>query len=471
MDMDLTDFIQLFLQKLASLKPSPKQSEDCLYLNVYSSNLHGKEEQPVMVWIHGGNYVDGGSTDPSSTPSNVFLQKGVVVVTISYRLGIFGFFAHPGLVEESAEKICGNYGLLDQIKALEWVKQNIHKFGGDPDNVTIFGSSAGGDSVAHLMSSPKAEGLFQKAIIQSPGSSCPMLHLFDRFLSYPSAVEVGLEFAEKVGVREEQDQIEELRQIPAEQLLLAVHKNKFNDFFLPAVDGNVFPKSTFETFADGDQAKVPVIIGSTLDEGTIMYPYFQAPMLEYLKSPHLFENNSYLINNFPYDLNNLEQLYPGLMDNQMVALTNFFGDHNIRSGAYFYSCCAERSGVPTYLYTFNRLPPYHTQSVGAFHSSEKFFIFGKAPFALFPFGFNHEELCLSNCMIDYWTQFAKTGNPNIKGAPKWEHFSVKKPCWNILGTSEIGMQKVDKSFIEKCRILNGLRERRIAMAKETRAKR
>ncbi|NJN55649.1 MAG: carboxylesterase family protein [Anaerolineae bacterium] len=168
------------MKLILKVSPKPKESEDCLYLNVRTPLLDGDGRLPVMVWIHGGDHQDGSSND-IFYESNALAHRGVVVVTINYRLGLMGYFTHPELSQESPHNVSGNYGTLDQIAALQWVQENISAFGGDPDNVTIFGESAGGESVAHMLTSPLARGLFHKAIMQSPGNSGQMFFLKQPF--------------------------------------------------------------------------------------------------------------------------------------------------------------------------------------------------------------------------------------------------------------------------------------------------
>jgi para-nitrobenzyl esterase len=179
------------------LSSSAPQSEDCLYLNVRTSNLGGAEKQPVMVWIHGGGHQTGSGSE-DFYQSNSLVLKGVVLVTFNYRLGPFGYFAHPGLSAESENRVSGNYGTLDQIAALRWVRDNIAAFGGDPSNVTIFGESAGGESVAHMMASPLARGLFHRAIMQSGSTGELLVHLKRPVLDFRSAEEAGEAFVQNV---------------------------------------------------------------------------------------------------------------------------------------------------------------------------------------------------------------------------------------------------------------------------------
>ena len=182
------------IKLLLAVAPRPPQKEDCLYLNVRTPSLDSTAKLPVMVWIHGGDHQDGSSCD-IFYKSNVFCERGIVLVSINYRLGLMGYFAHPELSRESPHGVSGNYGTLDQIFALQWVRDNIASFGGNPDDITIFGESAGGESVAHMLTSPLARGLFHKAILQSPANGGQMMQLRHPFLDFPSAEETGVTFA------------------------------------------------------------------------------------------------------------------------------------------------------------------------------------------------------------------------------------------------------------------------------------
>jgi len=223
-----TSLLEIFLLTLAR----PKASEDCLYLNIRTPLIDSQARLPVMLWIHGGDHQDGAGSDiPYQT--NALPQQGVVLVTINYRLGLLGFFAHPELSQESGRDVSGNYGTLDQIAALRWVGENISAFGGDPKNITIFGESAGGESVAQLMTSPLSRGLFQRAIIQSAANGGQMLLLKQPFLTRPSAEQAGKDFADKL-VGFGKNQVARLRQIPARQLYQFLRKQVQSSFYPPS---------------------------------------------------------------------------------------------------------------------------------------------------------------------------------------------------------------------------------------------
>lgn len=233
-------------------------SEDCLYLNLWMPENPPTAKLPVMVWIHGGGFIAGSSSEPRQDAGNL-CKKGVMVVSLNYRLGVFGFFAHPDLAKESGHNASGNYGLLDQVAALEWIKKNIATFGGDPDNVTIFGESAGSFSVSALMASPLAKGLLNRAIGESGAFFSSTLPMKPR----AEAEMAGLKFAQSAfGM----SSLQSLRAIPAQRLLDEALKVPA-ETFSPDVDGYFLRESCPSTFAAGRQSHVPLLAGWNLDEG------------------------------------------------------------------------------------------------------------------------------------------------------------------------------------------------------------
>ena len=233
-------------------------SEDCLYLNVWTPSTGAGDRLPVMVWIYGGGLRAGSSSEPRQDGGDL-TRKGVVVVSMNYRLGIFGFFSHPELSRESGHG-SGNYGLMDQIAALEWVRRNIAAFGGDPGNVTIFGESAGSSSVCALVASPRARGLFQKAIGES-GSILGVKGRSERVETLSAAEKDGLAFAEKIGAKS----LAELRAVPADALLKAASDDRSFETRI-VVDGYVLPANANTIYGDGSQAHVPLLAGWNADE-------------------------------------------------------------------------------------------------------------------------------------------------------------------------------------------------------------
>ena len=251
----------------------PEQSEDCLTLNVWTEAERREERRPVMVWIHGGGLQGGSGSEQSG---RLLAAHGAVVVTFNYRLGRLGFLAHPELTAENPEGVSGNQGFRDQIQALEWVRDHIAKFGGDPGNVTIFGESAGAYSVSVMQASPLARGLFHRAIGQSGGGFQPMSHRTGDRTYAPSAEKLGLRFAAAVLEAQEDQSLAALREVPPGRILAVAESSLlFNTYeFLPTVDGDVLPDDVGAIFAAGRQADVPSMVGSTDDEGNALIAHF-----------------------------------------------------------------------------------------------------------------------------------------------------------------------------------------------------
>jgi para-nitrobenzyl esterase len=398
--------------------PGPEASEDCLYLNLRTPALDPQAKLPVMVWIHGGDHQDGAASDlPYQT--NALAQQGVVLVTINYRLGLLGYFCHPELSRASGRDASGNYGTLDQIAALRWVHENIAAFGGNPDNITIFGESAGGESVAHLLTSPLSRGLFHRAIMQSAANSGQMQLLKQPFLTHPAAEQAGKEFADRL-VGSAPDQIARLRLIPAEKLYQILRQQQQSAYY-PVIDGYVLKKSPFQAFLDGDQAHLPLVIGSNADEGTLLYPEIHSPLVEYANQP--FTPNELcciLRDEFGADADALFDLYPGLRECDYAARLALLGDSLIGSPARFYALQAAKTGQPVYLYFFTRTPPSPRQTVGAFHFAETPYIFESTNPVL---PLHADDYAFARQMTAYWVQFARSGNPNCEPNPEWPIFS------------------------------------------------
>ncbi len=418
--------------------PKPVQSEDCLTLTVRTPSLKPAEKLPVMVFIHGGAHQDGGSHD-QLYDSNALAKKDVILVTINYRLGLMGFLAHPDLSDESPDGVSGNYGMLDQILALEWVNENIGHFGGDADNVTIFGESAGGESVLHLMSSPRAHGLFHKAIAQSPATGAQLQHLKQPFFVHTSAEEQGVQFANRAGAKS----IKELRSMSAEALAKIVrsgHGAEGN--FYPVIDGHYLPKSTFETFQNQEQAQVPFLIGSNEHENTLFSPMMDAVLMEYADHPHeAGKLPAYMDEEYGEDLPDLFKLYPGLEKRDPIAVAHFQGDSFFGTAARFYAGEMITAEEPVFLYHFRRKSPLPKQTAGAFHAAELPFVFGLLHSPIFPS--IDEDAPLAETMQLFWTNFAKTGNPNGESVPNWSEFTDVAPYWMVFDRDEVGVRPIE----------------------------
>ena len=409
-----------------AIKLAPtKQSEDCLTVNIRTP--HHATGLPVMVWIHGGDHTDGSGAEPMYQ-SNVLPERGCVLVTINYRLGLFGFLAHPDLSAESADGVSGNYGLLDQIAALEWVRDNIEAFGGDPGNVTIFGESAGGEAVLNLMTSPRARGLFHRAIAQSPSDSGRWLHLDRPMLDFEPALDTGRAFAELAGA----PSITQLRSIDASTLseLYSTTPHLARSFY-PVVDGVVLPTAPMTAFSRGEQAPVPLIIGYNADEGTLlagfMHPAgaeFEAPAdgsdVTRAEIRATFER-SYPT---PEHVDRVFAAYPGLAAGDMRARIDHAGDHMFGVHVDHASRHHAGQGHPVYRYHFRAVPASPKQTAGAFHAAEVFYVFDTG-FPLVPTP--DDAHLLVREMGDRWFAFAATGVPDSPGREAWPLYRPDDP--------------------------------------------
>ena len=402
----------LITRAVAAEKPSP-MSEDCLYLNVRTANLNGEAKQPVMVWIHGGGH-QFGSGDFNYYQSNALPEKGVVLVTINYRLGAMGYMAHPALSETDPNGVSGNYGTLDQIAALQWVKDNISAYGGDPDNVTIFGESAGGWSVTELMASPLAKGLFHKAIGQSGASSYHMGQMEGEGVGWPSGYQTGAKVADALGLRT--PTADELRAVPAEKLQ-SVITEEMSEGFHHIRDGYVFPENVGIAFATGKYNKVPMLFGYNSDEGTLFFPDDPQPTvwLPDTVAGDAAALTSQLSKAFPNNAGKLVELYD-LDTDFTTGGTQMMGDEIFGVNVRYVARQNELQGGDSYLYFFSRVPPSEKQTLGAFHAAEIPFVFGSYEPIL---GQSKEDEALAELIQNYWVNFAKAGNPNGDGLPGW----------------------------------------------------
>jgi para-nitrobenzyl esterase len=391
-------------------------SEDCLYLNVWTPNLDAKPGLPVMVWIHGGGNVMGRAED---TPfERVLPEMGVVFVSVHYRLGAFGFLAHPALTAESPHRSSGNYGVLDQIEALKWVNKNILQFGGDPNQVTVIGESAGAGDACLLMVSPLAAGLFQRAILES--GDCQSIVNSDLKASIPfnsisgSAEANGLNLAKGLGIPDGPDALRQMRSVPGGQVLEEWDHDP-HVHVAPDVDGWVIPEQPIEAFAHGKQARLPVIVGSNADEGTMFVgPSGPKTVAEY-KAGLATDTGKYAAEEF--------LAYPVASDGeahgaQVRLQTDYMG-----YGAYSFARSMARAGQRAYLYYFTYLTTGKLAPLGAFHGEELMLLSGGywRGWASSP-----DDAKLGEIMRNYWVQFAKTGDPNIQGQPRWDAFDPEK---------------------------------------------
>ncbi len=414
---------------LAAVKIPRKQSEDCLTLDVRTP-VDGAG-LPVMVWIHGGDHTDGSGSDPFYS-SDALPSRGCVLVTINYRLGLFGFLAHPELSAESAAGVSGNYGLLDQICALEWVRDNIASFGGDPDRVTIFGESAGGEAVLNLMTAPKARGLFHRAIAQSPSDSGRWLHLKQPMLDFLPAEEAGTHFAE-VAVGSEPGQLERLRALtPHELSELYRNRPDLGRYFYPCVDGVVLPTTPMTAFSLQTQAPVPLMIGYNSDEGTLLAPFMHPAGGEFAapeggaESVPRNELRAVLLRSYGSadDVDRLLEIYDGLGSAELPAMIRHAGDHMFGVHVDHASRQHSAAGHPTYRYFFQAVPASPKQTAGAYHAAEIFYVFDTS-FPLVPKA--SDAHLLAREMGDRWYAFAATADPAFPGRAPWPAYDPAEP--------------------------------------------
>jgi para-nitrobenzyl esterase len=420
--------------------------EDCLYLNVQTANLRGDARQPVMVWIHGGGHSNGaGSQRPYE--SNALVERGVVQVTFNYRLGALGFLAHPALSAESERSVSGNYGTLDQIAALQWVRDEIAAFGGDPANVTIFGESAGGHSVGQLMASPLARGLFQRAIAMSGSGTHQLLHLRAGLPARPSAEALGSQIARKAGVEPGPGAARALRALDVEDVVeMGDDLSLTTSPFHPVVDGWVLPKTPFEVFAAGAQAPVPLMVGTTDDEGSLFVELAGSALPTVVGDDvPLASAEAYraaLERRFGEQAPAIEERYPGVDAASLRRSTGaIFTDAYFGANARYLAAMQQRRGRPAWLYLFTRTPPGVDEPAGAIHGADVPFVFG-APTPIGPR--NEWDDSLARAIGDYLVQFARTGDPNQDGRPQWPRYDPDAPAWMELG-GRIGSAPVSRA--------------------------
>jgi para-nitrobenzyl esterase len=378
-------------------------SEDCLFLNVYTpANADKNSKLPVMFWIHGGGYAGGASSEPRHNGDFLPL-KGVVLITINYRLGVFGFLATDELAKEG-NGAAGNYGLLDMVSALHWVQDNVRNFGGDPDNVTIFGESAGSFAVSTLMASPLAQGLFAKAIGESGAAFPGGTNLGGETVAERAKTDGA--WMEAVGAKS----IKDLRAMSTDQILEATKKRQGG--FATVVDGRLLTEPVPDTYAAGKQAHIPLMAGWNADEGSFAAMRGMTSAQWNAMAGGMFKDRSEAF----------LKLYPGDTDAQALRSAIDFGSDNfIALGTWKWLEAQKKTGQsPVYRYHFElaATPSKFHPGTFAFHSDDIEYVFGTLDTRP---GWNvrPEDRKLSDEMMAYWTNFAKTGDPNGEGLPQW----------------------------------------------------
>jgi len=439
-------------------------NEDCLKLNVFAPQKPGKD-LPVMVWIHGGGLLVDGARDAQFTPINL-VKNGVIVVTFDYRLGTFGFFAPKELIAEAKAKgePVGNYGTMDQIAVLQWVKNNIAAFGGNPNNVTIFGESAGGRSVTWLMVSDAARGLFHRAIAESAQQS-PLRGMTEKHLGMDSETNIDAKYMAAVGAKS----LAEMRSLPAKKLVLTAANFEQGEFGGPFIDGQILKGDPVPLFAAGKQAKVPFMIGTNSWDSSFLVPGQPAVLNDFLKKLH-------------EDPKIIQTLYSNVKD-KCILSSDLMGDMLYRGSTKLLA--DSMNGVaPGYAYYFDYLTPNIQPAYpGVPHTFEISYVFGsyglmpqapkkaesgvdqcalieKATADLKKKGVwskywypitdknNPKDQALSEKMSASWAAFAKTGNPNVAGQEEWPIYSLKSDVMRYFSGDKETIQNLLKERVD-----------------------
>ena len=393
----------------------PTMSEDCLYLNIWAPVKKIGENLPVIVWVYGGGYRNGSASMPLYWGDRL-ARKGVIVVTIAYRLGPLGFLALPELTRESPNGSSGNYGLMDQIAALEWIHRNIAEFGGDPDRVTVAGQSSGSISVSILMASPRAKGLFQRAIGESGGLFEP-LQLAPSYLLV-NAEHDGEKYVATLGVKS----LEELRRLPATQLLGGADAGGVTH---PVIEPYLLPVSPYEVFASGQQNDVPLLIGSNAEE---------ARALTNVANVRAATFNADVESSFGALPPQIMAAYPHATDEE-ARQARLDLERDLRFGWDMWAWARLQAATGksrVFYYSFQQQPPFPIGSVyhgwGASHFAELWYVFDHLEQA--PWRWSMADRKLAEEISDYWTNFAKSGDPNGLRVPAWPAFA--NPDYRVL---------------------------------------
>ena len=432
---------------------TPGVSEDCLYLNVWTGAQATDEKRPVMVWLHGGGFLFGTSGDPRWEGGNL-AKKGVIVVSINYRLGVFGFLGHPDLSTESAGQASGMYGLRDQVAALQWVKNNIAAFGGDPSNITVFGESAGAHAIGMLTTSPLAKGTFNKAIAESGAF---LESEFGPLPTKAAAEAKGLAFGAGLGVAN----LAALRAIPALQVAQAVSLNPAVPPFSPSIDGSVLPEDPYVRYQKGLQNDVPLLVGQNLQEGAIV---FENRALAYVAgvppapatvSAAAFTTAATKV----FGVANMAQFaryYPATTDAEAkTSSITLIGDLIIGAQTWAWAGLQKATGKsPVYSYLFKQVSAYNPVPI---HVSEVAYVFQTLPPKTVPVAVSAgaQDIALAETMASYWTNFAKTGNPNSAGLPNWPEYTGARG--QVMGLGAAGAAAEPEPFTDRFTFLNSFR--------------
>lgn len=438
--------------QVPSFLPGP-QSEDCLGLNIWSPAHSPSDKLPVMVWIHGGGF-HMGSGSQTAYDGEPLASQGVLLVSFNYRLGVFGFLAHPALNQESPQGVSGNYGLLDIVSALRWVNHNIRAFGGDPENVTIFGESAGGTAVCDLMVMPMAEGLFQKGISESAAWMFgPISNVKESWYGRVPMMEFGeQQLGSDIAALRRKTAAEVLKLLPARKLgddRAADHGEQY----LPAVDGYVLPDDPARLFAAGKFHHVALIAGDNADEGSLFAPPVRNEE-QYRK---------WAVRKAGSSADRLMELYPAPTDAQTrAAATEASADYGFLYGARSVLRAAAKYNPNTYQYLFSRVSGLgHSTHYGVYHAAEIAYVFGTLPdsaygttptifadLTVYPDTYNAQDVELSKAMMGAWVAFAKTGSPNGSGLATWPAFRPERESYLEFGDQIVAKRDLDRKHLD-----------------------
>jgi len=401
-------------------------SEDCLYLNVWTNAKNAKAKLPVVVWIYGGGFTSGGSAAPIYD-GEASAKKGVVFVSINYRVGIFGFFAHPQLTKESGKNASGNYGLMDQIAALKWVQKNIAAFGGDADNVTIAGQSAGSMSVNCLVASPLAKNLFNKAIAESGAS------VMGGSLSRTKSLTEGEQAGEKLMQSVKLNTLKELRNADANLLM-----KENSGLRMPIIDGYVLPNSLESIFAAAKENKVALLTGWNQDEGLIFEPIKNAK--DYISD---------LNKKYGTEAEPILKYYPATTDAEAaISQLNLSRDMIFGLQNYTWANIQSKRYSKLYVYRFTHKLPATGEAIkyGAFHTGEVPYFLNNLKFVDRPW--QKIDHVLAGNMSDYWINFIRTGNPNGTAVADWKAYSSAEKSIKILGDEQRNIPIPDREALD-----------------------
>lgn len=414
--------------------PPEGKSEDCLYLNVWTPAKSTGDKIPVFVWIYGGGFNGGATSVPTYNGENL-AKKGVVLVSIAYRVGYLGFLAHPELSAENPNHVSGNYGLLDMIAGLKWIKENISAFGGDPNKVTIFGESAGGIAVSMLCASPLAKGLFEGAISESGGSfgpTRPTTYPGENMKTLAVSEKEGEEFLDKAGVTS----IEELRQMPADSI---VRGGYGKGLAWPIVDGYVIPDDQYKLYEAGKFNDTPILVGYNSDEG-----------LSFGGAKNPEDHIASVKTRYGKFADELLKAYPVSENGIPKTARDLMRDAAFGWQTWSWARLQSKMGKSkVFYYYFDQHPEYPADSpkadFGSPHGQEVAYVFKNLDTTNTTL--TESDFEISDAMATYWTNFAKYGNPNGEGVPEWEAFSDDNPkAMYFSQTAKMGPVPSEKSL-------------------------